>query len=82
MVLHVLRKDMEMKRWYKNIRARRGSKVARVAVMRRLCVVIRNMLVEEKDYWTCRKEMVERRANQAACQAIKRHRSQKNAMTA
>lgn len=65
MVLHVLRKDAEMKRWYKSIRGRRGSKIARVAVMRRLCTVIRNMLVDDKDYWTCRKDMIDRRTNQA-----------------
>jgi transposase len=76
MVLHVLRKDSEMKRWYKSIRVRRGSKVARVAVMRRLCTVIRNMLVDNKDYCTCRKEMIDRRINQAVNQAI--NKSKKN----
>ena len=82
MVLHVLRKDAEMKRWYKSIRSRRGSKVARVAVMRRLCTVIRSMLVENKDYWTCRQEMIDRRQNQAANQAINRNKSQKNKVVA
>lgn len=78
MVLHVLRKDQEMKRWYKSIRARRGSKVARVAVMRRLCPVIRNMLVDGTDYWTSRKAMVDRRVNQAIGHAINKHRKQKS----
>jgi len=71
MVLHILRKDAEMKRWYKSIRNRRGSKVARVAVMRRLCTVIHNMLISDKDYWTCRKDMMDRRSNQANGQASK-----------
>jgi transposase len=35
-VLHVLRADVSMREWYKRIRRRRGSKIARVAVMRRL----------------------------------------------
>jgi transposase len=64
MVLHVLRKDPAMKKWYKSIRDRRGSKIARVAVMRRLCTVIRHMLVEDKDYCTARLEMMNRRINQ------------------
>jgi|688.fasta_scaffold25372_1 transposase len=64
MVVHVLRQDEEMKKWYKSIRTRRGSKVARVAVMRRLCPVIRNMMIECKDYWSCRKSMLERRDRQ------------------
>jgi transposase len=63
-VLHVLRKDTKMKAWYKTIRVRRGSKIARVAVMRRLSVVIRNMLANNQDYWTCRTQMLERRAKQ------------------
>lgn len=63
-VLHVLRKDAEMKRWYKAIRARRGSKIARVAVMRRLAAVIRNMLVHEMDYQSCREMMLARRKKQ------------------
>lgn len=63
-VLHVLRKDAKMKAWYKTIRVRRGSKIARVAVMRRLSVVIRNMLANNQDYWTCRMQMLERRAKQ------------------
>jgi transposase len=48
--LHVLRRDPVMKKWYKPIRARRGSNIARVAVMRRLSVIIRNMLVQKQTY--------------------------------
>jgi transposase len=79
MVLHVLRKDTEMKKWYKSIRDRRGSKVARVAVMRRLCTVIRSMLVEDKDYWAARHDMVGRRANQIKNNSNPRAQSQRAA---
>ena len=62
--LHVLRRDPAMKAWYKPIKNRRGSKVARVAVMRKLCVIIRNMLVNKQDYFECRDEMIARRKRQ------------------
>jgi transposase len=44
MVLHVLRRDGQMKAWYGRIKRRRGSKIARVAVMRRLASVLRAIL--------------------------------------
>ena len=62
--LHVLRRDVAMKRWYKPIAARRGSKIARVAVMRRMAVIIRNMLVEKQSYEQCRDAMAMRRKKQ------------------
>jgi transposase len=71
-VLHVLRKDANMKAWYKTIRVRRGSKIARVAVMRKLSVVIRNMLASNQDYWTCRTEMLERRTKQIRTKKIRK----------
>ena len=64
--LHVLRRDPVMKRWYKPIHARRGSKIARVAVMRRMSVIIRNMLVEKQSYTECRDAMALRRKKQLA----------------
>lgn len=64
MTLHVLRKDPLMKIWYKGIRSRRGSKIARVAVMRRVSVVIRNMLVERQPYDQCRRIMEDRQRRQ------------------
>lgn len=64
--LHVLRNDPVMKAWYKPIKNRRGSKIARVAVMRRLAVIIRNMLVNEQDYFECRDAMMQRRKIQRA----------------
>ncbi len=39
LVLHVLRRDAWMRTWYQRIKKRRGSKIARVAVMRRLAVI-------------------------------------------
>lgn len=49
-VLHVLRKDPVMRGWYKRIRQRRGSKIARVAVMRRLATIIWHMLKKRETY--------------------------------
>lgn len=39
-VYHVLRKCPKWRTWYKQLKARRGAKIARVAVMRRLAVSI------------------------------------------
>lgn len=63
-VHHVLRRDPVMRRWYKPIRARRGSGIARTAVMRRMAVIIRNMLVEKQTYTECRDAMIARRRKQ------------------
>jgi transposase len=49
-VLHVLRKDAVMRQWYKGIKRRRGSKIARVAVMRRLTTIIWHMLRKQQTY--------------------------------
>jgi transposase len=50
MVLHVLRRDRSMKAWYSRIKKRRGSKIARVAVMRRLATILWHMLKHETAY--------------------------------
>ena len=63
-VHHVLRRDPIMRRWYKPIRNRRGSGIARTAVMRRMAVIIRNMLVEKQTYTECRDAMIARRRKQ------------------
>jgi len=44
LVLHVLRKDAWMRAWYARIKKRRGSKIARVAVMRRLATILWHMV--------------------------------------
>ena len=50
MVLHVLRKDPAMKAWYGRIKRRRGAKIARVAVMRRLATTIWHMVKHQQPY--------------------------------
>jgi transposase len=49
-VVHVLRSDPRMKEWYQRIKRRRGSKIARVAVMRRLATVLWHMLKHQQPY--------------------------------
>jgi transposase len=50
LVLHVLRRDAWTKAWYSRIKRRRGSKIARVAVMRRLATVIWHMVTHNEPY--------------------------------
>ena len=50
MVLHVLRKDKQIRDWYREVRKRRGSKIARVAVMRRLATIIWHMVKHGEAY--------------------------------
>jgi transposase len=50
LVLHVLRKDATLREWYRRIKKRRGAKIARVAVMRRLTVIFWHMLKHEEPY--------------------------------
>ena len=50
LVLHVLKQDAAMRQWYQRIKQRRGSKIARVAVMRRLTVIFWHMLTKQQPY--------------------------------
>ena len=50
MVLHALRKDAWMRSWYQRIKKRRGSKIARVAVMRQLTTRLWHMLKHQHPY--------------------------------
>lgn len=50
-VLHVLKKDASMRNWYRRIKRRRGSKIARVAVMRRLATIFWHMLSNHEPYY-------------------------------
>jgi transposase len=50
LVVHVLKSDRAMREWYVRIRRRRGSKIARVAVMRRLVTIFWHMLRHEEYY--------------------------------
>ena len=52
LVMHVLRRDAWMKAWYGRIKRRRGSKIARVAVMRRLATIVWHMLKHNTPYVT------------------------------
>jgi transposase len=49
-VNHAVRKCPNMKNWQKKIKIRRGSKTARVAVMRRLATIVWHILRWEKTY--------------------------------
>ena len=49
-VIHVVRKDPEMKVWHKKIKTRRGAKIARVAVMRKLTTILWHILRWDKPY--------------------------------
>ena len=50
LVLHFLKHDHKMKAWYRRIKLRRGSKIARVAVMRRMTTSFWHMLHHEEAY--------------------------------
>jgi transposase len=50
LVLHVLRHDHWMRAWFGRIKRRRGSKIARVAVMRRLATIIWHMVKHNEPY--------------------------------
>jgi len=50
----VLRKDGRLREWFKRIKRRRGSTIARVAVMRKLATIIWHMLKKRKSYAECR----------------------------
>ena len=52
--LHVLRKDARLREWFKRIKRRRGSTIARVAVMRKLATIIWHILSKRKTYAECR----------------------------
>lgn len=47
---HILRTDPAMKAWFKKIKRKKGSGVARVAVMRRMACIIWHMLTKRKTY--------------------------------
>ena len=49
-----LKKDKKLREWYKRIKRRRGSSIARVAVMRKLATIIWHMLTKKKNYAECR----------------------------
>lgn len=50
LIVHVLRKDTAMKGWYREVKRRRGAKIARVAVMRRVTTLLWQMLRNHQAY--------------------------------
>jgi transposase len=54
LVYKVVRRDARLREWFRRIKRRRGSSVARVAVMRKLATVIWHMLSKGKTYAECR----------------------------
>jgi transposase len=54
MTRQVLRKDARLREWFKRIKRRRGSGIARVAVMRKMATTIWHMLTKKKTYAECR----------------------------
>ncbi len=50
LVLHILKNDPKMREWYRRIKLRRGSKIARVAVMRRITTIFWHMLTHQERY--------------------------------
>jgi transposase len=50
LVLHFLKKDPRMREWYRRIKLRRGSKIARVAVMRRITTIFWHMLTHQEGF--------------------------------
>jgi len=50
LVVHLLKHDPKMRDWYRRIKLRRGSKIARVAVMRRLTTIFWHMLTYKEPY--------------------------------
>jgi hypothetical protein len=49
-ILHLLRRDATVRAWYLRIKRRRGSKIARVAVMRRLATIFWHMVKHQEPY--------------------------------
>jgi len=54
MTIKVLRRDARLREWFKRLKRRRGSSIARVAVMRKLATVIWHMLRRRMTYAACR----------------------------
>jgi transposase len=55
-VIRVLRGDPGLREWYRKIKRRRGSRIARVAVMRRVCEALWHMLTQQEPYRPARSE--------------------------
>jgi transposase len=72
LVLNQLRRDGDLRKWYQQIKRRRGSKIARVAVMRRLTVVFWHMLKKRQAWQPGSRPQPKRRPDDpaSACQSV------------
>ena len=50
LVLHALKRDAGLKAWYQRVKKRRGSRIARVGVMRKLATSIWSMIKQNQPY--------------------------------
>jgi transposase len=74
LVVHQLRRDGDLRKWYQQIKRRRGSRIARVAVMRRLTVILWHMLKKREAWKPGSRPQPQRRPDDpgAACQSVDR----------
>ena len=52
--INVLRRDARLREWFKRLKRRRGARIARVAVMRKLATIIWHMMSKRATYAECR----------------------------
>ena len=50
MAYQAIKKDKKLREWYKRIKRRRGSSIARMVVMRKLATIIWHMLTKKKTH--------------------------------
>jgi len=62
-VLHVLKRDPSLKAWYQRVKKRRGAKIARVAVMRKLASSIWYMIRYQEPYQPMTKRILSNHHN-------------------
>ncbi|MCA9257653.1 MAG: IS110 family transposase [Planctomycetales bacterium] len=67
LVLHFLKQDPRMRAWYRRIKLRRGAKIARVAVMRRIATIFWHMLHYREPYSLGRAPLRLRRETPSPC---------------
>jgi transposase len=63
MVMHVLRRDAGIKEWYRRIKKRRGTKIARVAVMRRMATILWHLIKRQEPYRSVERSRTEAEGN-------------------
>jgi transposase len=76
LVMHVLKHDGRMRSWYQRIKRRRGAKIARVAVMRRLATILWHMIKHQQPYQYQRLSSPRGDRSQSALDAESAHRHQ------